>query len=733
MQPNSKIAATFVLAAMLASCGGGGGGATTPPPAQTAQSLTLGGGATQVLAGGAPVALSATPATPATVTWTLSKGVGSLSATTGNSITYVPPACCLDRSNNSLVVITAKAGDAEKSFSFWVYPATGEPGLSLIAGTVGSAGNLDGNGQAARFGNIIDMAPDNSGNLLLLDTDRTDDFNSTGNPRLRRVSASGEVATLPALPTAVRKPLSVSVAPDNTALMLANTADGLAVYRLQADGTAALWLAPVKTDQSATRIVAAAGGAAYLIGVRHVSAVAANGDSRVLAGAGGDADAACRDGVGSNARLRAIADAVLDKAGNLLVSDCFSVRKIAPSGAVTTLAGDLGGGAAVRDGAGPAAHFGDWHNSLAVDQNGELRALDFEAPVNDAAGVAGSAFRLRRITSAGATTTLLSGQSDGDFGLPSNTAHVAGAPTAYKLVRYLSSGVAVVATAGQLYTLDGARLAAFAGDEGDVAQDITGPVAAARLVRPRSVTANPSGTLYVLEDSGKVMAIDRGGNVGEVFRAAPDDAPPVSQILARDDSLYVAHVSRKYQFDRWKLSAGVIYVRGAADGYATRTLLAGNAVGIGESTPRIDGAGAGATFYKADMLGFDADGNLYVEDTLNGAPLYRKVTPAGVVSTISAPPAGIGAAPDGYRYLLDTAAALVYRVGADGVKTVVAGTAGRDGIRLGALPGSLSSANDLPSTLQMPNTPQMAAITPTGPRSFALISGGAVLKLVLPQ
>ena len=296
-------------------------------------------------------------------------------------------------------------------------------------------------------------------------------------------------------------------------------------------------------------------------------------------------------------------------------------------------------------------------------------------------------------------------------------------------MRYLSSGVAVVATAGQLYTLDGATLAAFAGNEGDVTQDIAGPVAAARFVRPRSVTANPSGTLYVLEESGKVVAIDRGGNVGEVFR----DAPPVSQILARDDSLYVAHVPRTYQFDRWKFSHAVIYVRSAADGYATPALLAGNTVGILESTPRIDGAGASATFYKADMLGFDADGNLYVEDTLNGAPLYRKVTPAGVVSTISAPPAGVGAAPDGYRYLFDTAAALVYRVGADGAKTVVAGTAGQDGIRLGALPGSLSSTNDLPNTLQMPNTPQTAAITPTGPRSFALISGGAVLKLVLPK
>jgi hypothetical protein len=724
------IGATLLLASMLASCGGGGSdGATAPAPPQTAQSLTLGGGATQVLAGDAPVALSATPATPATVTWTLSKGVGSLSATTGNSITYVPPACCLDQSNNSLVVITAKAGDAEKSFTFRVYPATGEPGLSLIAGTVGSAGNLDGKGQAARFGNIIDMAPDNSGNLLLLDTDRTDDFNSTGHPRLRRVSAGGEVTTLAALPAAARRPLSVSVAPDNTALMLASTADGLAVYRLQADGGAALWLAPARTDQSATRIVAAAGGAAYLIGVRHVSAVAANGDSRVLAGTEGDADAACRDGMGGAARLRAIADAVLDNAGNLVVSDCFSVRKIAPTGAVTTLAGDLAGGTAVRDGTGPGAHFGDWHNALAVDRNGELRALDFEAPVNDAAGVASSAFRLRRITSAGTTSTLLSGQSRGDFGLPSNTAHVAGALTSYKLVRYLSSGVAVVATAGQLYTLDGATLAAFAGNEGDVAQDIAGPVAAARFVRPRSVTANPSGTLYVLEESGKVVAIDRAGNVGEVFR----DAPPVSQILARDDSLYVAHVPRTYQFDRWKFSHAVIYVRSAADGYATPALLAGNTVGILESTPRIDGAGASATFYKADMLGFDADGNLYVEDTLNGAPLYRKVTPAGVVSTISAPPAGVGAAPDGYRYLFDTAAALVYRVGADGAKTVVAGAAGQDGIRLGALPGSLSSANDLPNTLQMPNTPQMAAITPTGPRSFALISGGAVLKLVLPK
>jgi hypothetical protein len=718
------------LLVMLAACGGGGtnntagGGAAPPPPPPVAtQSITLAGDASQVVAGGKPVTLTATPAVPASIAWTIAEGPGTLSAASGANVTYVPPAAGV--SANTPVVIKATAGEASTTYRLTVYPDPGAPGLSLIAGTVGSTGNLDGKGAAARFGNIIDMSADANGNLLVLDAYRTDDFDYIVSTRLRRVGADGEVATLPALPAAAGTALSVSVAPDNIALLLANTADGLAVYRVQADGAAAQWLAPAKTDQSAKRVVAGAGGVAYLIGTRHVVAVAANGDSRVLAGNKDDTTVACRDGVGGDAHLQSIADAVLDKAGNLIVGDCFSVRKISPAGAVTTLAGDLTAGTAVRDGAGPGAHFGAWHNSVAVDQNGELRELDFEQPVTDAAGATSAAYRLRRITSAGATSTLLSGRSAVNFGAVWERLPIPGGATSYQWVRYLSGGQAVVATAGQLYTLDGAKLTSLAGNEGDVTANVVGPAADARFVLPRSLTADPAGTLYLLEEKGKVFAIERSGTVRQLFQDA--DAPFASQILARDDSLYITHVTRPYQFDKWKFSAAVIYVRRAAGGYTTRTLLAGTNSLLRESDARVDGPGATATFYKADMLGFDGDGNLYVEDVLNGAPLYRKITPAGVVSTVSAPPAGVGAAPDGNRYLFDAAAALVYRVGADGGKTVVAGTAGQDGIRLGALPGTLRG------TTALPNTPQMAAITPTGPGSFALISGGAVLKLVLPR
>jgi sugar lactone lactonase YvrE len=62
------------------------------------------------------------------------------------------------------------------------------------------------------------------------------------------------------------------------------------------------------------------------------------------------------------------------------------------------------------------------------------------------------------------------------------------------------------------------------------------------------------------------------------------------------------------------------------------TTLAGTAGTTGSA----DGAGTAASFYEPEGIAVDASGNIYVAD--NGNSLIRKITPAGVVTTIIGAP-----------------------------------------------------------------------------------------------
>ncbi len=131
--------------------------------------------------------------------------------------------------------------------------------------------------------------------------------------------------------------------------------------------------------------------------------------------------------------------------------------------------------------------------------------------------------------------------------------------------------------------------------------------------------------------------------------------------------------------------------------------------------------GAAARFTRPTLAGIDADGNMYANDAdLAGTIHVRKITPAGVVSTISALPAGLQTVSDasGNVYTTDSAQGLVYRTPAGGTPAVVAGTAGQN----------LSYAGDLPGYLERPS-----GMVRTGPYSFAVLSGGAIMRLVAPH
>ncbi len=704
----------LLFTAALTSCGGGGGGGATTPPATgtpAVQSLTLGGNTSKVLQGGAPVALTATPSVAATVSWSLAEGPGTLSASSGTNVSYTPPAS--GGIDNTHVTISVKAGDVTQSFSFWVYPQPGTPALSLITGTAGGTGNLDGQGGAARFQAITDISADSAGNLLLVDQ-RTS---------VRRISVNGDVSTLA---TSAGTPFSVSVAPDNSALLLAGGANSLAVYKLKTDGSTTLWLSTAQTDQSATRVVAGLNGAAYLIGEHHVTLVAADGSSSL---AGNETDSSCRDGSGASAGPGLISDAALDpSSGNLYLFACYSVRKLTPAGVLSTLAGNLNNLLPAQDGTGTAAQFGN-SGTLTVSPGGALRVLDYGWQSSDAAGAVVYGHRLRQVTAGGVVSTLSTLASNE----PSALAQAPGTPSAYRWLRYLPDGTLALTTAAQVDKLSGATPALFAGNEGDITAPVEGPVASARIVAPRWLTSDPQGKLYVLNLGGEVYQVARGGAVSKLFTDTKfEDGVSPLQILYRADAIYTAHVRTPDPSDKWQTGGAAVIWRRASDAYQSGSKLAGASFNVKLADPRVDGAASVATFYQATLLGFDSAANLYVQDLApDGSALYRKITPDGVVSTVSALPADLGAErqgsgppADGTRYVYDTSVGLVYRVAADGSRGVVAGSAGQYGIRLGELPGNLSLSGAWPQ--------QQVPLTPLAPNVYALISGAAILQLVVP-
>src|SRR5205085_4828650 len=100
------------------------------------------------------------------------------------------------------------------------------------------------------------------------------------------------------------------------------------------------------------------------------------------------------DGTGSAARFNFPERVATDSSGNVYVADTYNhtIRKIAPGGAVTTLAG-LAGTFGSSDGLGSAARF-FYPYGLTTDTNGNIYVADTD---NQA---------IRKITPAGSVTTL---------------------------------------------------------------------------------------------------------------------------------------------------------------------------------------------------------------------------------------------------------------------------------------------------------------------------------------
>lgn len=357
----------------------------------------------------------------------------------------------------------------------------------------------------------------------------------------------------------------------------------------------------------------------------------------------------------------------LDRAGNLFVADLdnHSIREVTPDGTISTFAGKNGVDG-TDDGIGQAARFRE-PTALAFDSRGNLFVVDHASN------------SIRKITADGTVTTFA-----GKYGAPLSVDGVGteaqfDKPTALAIDRE-----------DNLFVLEW---------ESGYIRKVT-PDAVVSTVVPNyypnrffyayGLAVDAADNLYVADTGRSIIQKMIPGQGPTVFAGTKDIAGTVSgpRAIAQFNwptGLAIGPTGDIYVADTNNDRIQKIDASGAV------TTLAGSALSPGY----MDGAGAWARFNSANDLGVDDKGNLYVPEYRKGA--VRKVTPDGVVSTLAGTPGNFGyrdgsgrvaqfmilssIAVDGRGncYLADTGNEVVRKIASDGEVSTLAGSPGKSG------------------------------------------------------
>jgi Tol biopolymer transport system component len=519
---------------------------------------------------------------------TLGLGTGPAGATLGGTLTEAAPAgaatfadLTLDRPGTYTLTATSGTLTAVTSAPFSVGPAVAVVTITTVAGNgpVRYAGD-GGPATGALFDTPLGVAAA-GGNVFIADTH---------NNVIRKVSPSGIITT---------------VAGDGSADY---TGDG-------GPATAAALNRP-------TGVAVDAAGNLYIAdsGNDLVREVSVDGTITTVAGsAGAEPGHSGDNGPATAATLNTPTGVAVDPAGNLYIADSDNnvIRKVSPSGIITTVAGSGRVGYGGDGGPATAAALDILYDvaNLAVDAAGNLYLAD----------VSNSA--VRKVTPSGTISTVAGNGNAGDSG-------DGGPATAAEL--FTPQGVAVDTT-GDLYIADTAngrvRKVSSAGTITTVAGDGTpgfsgdgGPASAAELDQPAAL-ALAGGTLY-LADSGnnRIRAVSPAGTITTLAGAVPlGDGGPATAAELNGPSAEAVD------------AAGNLYIADGSDNRIRKVTPAGVITTVaGNGDPGYSGDGGPATAARLRQpsgVFVDTGGNLYIADT--GNQRLRKVTPSGTISTLA--------------------------------------------------------------------------------------------------
>jgi sugar lactone lactonase YvrE len=282
------------------------------------------------------------------------------------------------------------------------------------------------------------------------------------------------------------------IAPDGTHTVLAGHGEGYA----DGVGAAAAFHTPsgMALDAAGNLIVADTGNHA-------IRKVGMDGVVTTLAGTG---VAGFQDGPAGQAQFNGPIGVALDKAGNVYVADTYNdrIRKIAPDGSVSTLAGGFPG---LADGPAAQALF-DTPTGLALDAKGNLFIADSQ---NGA---------IRRLGADGQVSTLAQTDPAADDPLLRRPLSLALTADGFLYVGDMARGrILQLAPGGELRGLTGIGIDIEIGDATSV-----------RFGRPAGLALDRHGALYVADATARVvrkLSVRAEGAPPSQARPAPPPAP----------------------------------------------------------------------------------------------------------------------------------------------------------------------------------------------------------------
>jgi NHL repeat len=442
--------------------------------------------------------------------------------------------------------------------------------ISTFAGT-GTAG-AGGDGAAATAATLsgpTGVAVDAAGNVLIGDT---------ANNKVRRVATSGTISTFAGTGTA------------------GGAGDGAAA-------TAAQLSAPrgVAVDSAGVVYIADYGN----FKVRRVSA---SGTISTFGGTGvqGSALGTVGDGgAATSAQLNQPWNVTVDSAGNVYVADTenHKIRKVTPSGTISTLAGTGTAGSTGDGGPATSAQL-DTPQGVAVDADGNVFIADSRSN------------KVRKVTPAGTISTYAGTGAAGATG--------DGGPATAAKLDYPRT--VTVDAAGVLYIADNANhtirkvttsgtISTFAGTGQSGSTGDGGPATAAKINNPYGIAIDASGNVFLANwGENKVRKVNPSGiistvaGIGGTPAYGGDGGPATAANLSYPHGIAVA-------------ADGSFYIADNGSHRVRRVSTAGTiSTFMGDGTPAFGGdCGPAAGAQVAYPAGLAIhDGALLVADSFNG-------------------------------------------------------------------------------------------------------------------
>jgi sugar lactone lactonase YvrE len=520
--------------------------------------------------------------------------------------------------------------------------------VETFAGYTGT-GSADGAAATATFNELSGIALDASGNAYIADTK-----NST----VRKLTPGGVVSTVAGTPGLA------GIGDGAGAVARFNLPFGLAAA---ADGT--LFIAD--TGNHLIRKITSAGVVSTLAGT---------------AGLSGSTDA-----TGALARFKSPTALAYDAtAGVLYIADTGNhiIRAlVVSSGVVTTLAGTAATNGATVNGSGSAARF---NGPIALALNATRTILYVADQIGQT---------VRQVVISGAAVTTLAGTASA-AGSADGTGGVA---------RFNEPKGLALDGAGYLYVSEsnGCRIRRLRLSDNQVvtlagayltADSVNGIGTAARFSQPAGLAYDASGSRLLVADALNAQVRALSLTTLAVTTLA---GPPLNK-GAVDGAGAAARFRLPLQIARD--AAGNIYVADS-DNHTLRKITPAGLVttlaGLAGAADSVDGTGSAARFNQPTGVAVKSDGSLiYVSEA--GSHVIRKVTAAGVVTTLAGSPylpgwdngtgsdarfdqpAGLALDSAGNIYVADFGNYVIRRITPAGVVTTFAGTVGISGAEDGA-------------------------------------------------